>query len=136
MILHPQTLYRAYQACRDPKTFLLSLDRDISDMPTLMMAAVSPQSTEKLAPCLPTDQEGRCYVKIISLEALTIDLADLAVSCFLDATGVYPDELIACPSRMARLNTYYFFPKGHLPIPFTRDFMYPIDYDILARGYV
>jgi len=153
--MRPELLYRVTVQGGDAKAFLLSLHKsnaerqvkhteainlreirmsDISDMPTMFIPAV--RTTEKLIQCGPIDDQGRVYIKLINLEALTIDLADLAVDRFFECFNTYPDELVACPSRMARLNTYYFFPKDRLPIPFVRNFMYPIDYDLLARGYV
>jgi hypothetical protein len=155
--MRPDALYKLSVHGGDTKAFLLALHKsnterqikhteaislkdirmsDISDMPTMFIASVYPRVTEKLIQCGPVDDHGRVYIKLINLEALTIDLADLAVDRFFERFKAYPDELVACPSRMARLNTYYFFPKDHLPIPFVRNFMYPIDYDLLARGYV
>lgn len=109
---------------------------DISEIPTIMTPAVSPAGVTAKLHVPHVDREGRVYVKLINVEATTIDLADEAVGRFFERYGVYPDELVACPSRTARLNTYYLFPDGHLPIPFSRDFAYPVDYDIIARGYV
>jgi hypothetical protein len=155
--MSPETLYKLSMHGGDTKAFLLSLHKsnaerqikhteaislkdirmsDISNMPTMFIPAISPKITDKLIQCGPIDDRGRVYIKLINLEALTIDLADLAVDRFFERFNCYPDELVACPSRMARLNTYYFFPKDHLPIPFVREYAYPIDYDLLARGYV
>jgi len=153
--MRPETLYKISIQGGDTKAFLLSLHKsnaerqikhteaislreirasDISDMPTMFIPVV--RTTEKLIQCGPIDDHGRVYIKLINLESLTIDLADLAVDRFFERFNCYPDELVACPSRMARLNTYYFFPHGHMPIPFVREYAYPIDYDLLARGYV
>jgi hypothetical protein len=147
MLLPSQNLYRAIQGGGDIKEFLLERHRrnsgplagDISEMPTVSTLAVFPSATAKLVR-LPryrhVDQQGRLFIKLVDIEASTIDLADEAVDRFFELTGVFPDELVACPSRTARLNTYYYFSADCLPIPFVRDFMYPVDYDILARGHV
>jgi hypothetical protein len=164
MIQHPESLYRAVQRGEDVKSFLLDLHRrntgplkrieqntegirmqDIADMPTMMMPSIpkSPDlTTEKLIACIlvPSgmyvDQEGRMCLKLIDLEMHTIDLADLAVDRFRGLTGFYPDELVSCPSRYARLGNALYFPQGKSPIPFVRSFVFPVDYDILARGYI
>ena len=152
MLLTSQNLYKAIQRGGDVKALLLERYRrntgplagctqgaDISDMPTVSTFVVLPRVTAKLVR-LPlyrhVDYKGRIFIKLIDIEASTIDLADEAVDRFFELTGVYPDEIVACPSRTARLNTYYYFPVGRLPIPFVRDFAYPVDYDVLARGYV
>lgn len=160
--MHPASLYHAAQRGEDIKSFLLSLHRrntgplqntgginmreeDIADMPTLYMPSITkspPITTEKLVACMlvpdgmHVDQEGRMCLKLIDLEMHTIDLADLAVERFCKLTGFYPDEIVACPSRYARLGNTLYFPQCKSPIPFTREFAYPIDYDILVRGYI
>lgn len=165
MIQHPESLYRAVQRGEDVKSFLLALHRrntgplrleqntegikmseeqDIADMPTQYMPAIPKRlpTTEKIAACVIVplgmyiDQEGRMCLKLRDVSTHTMDLADMAVERFCKLTGFYPDEILACPSRYVLLRNDHYFPQGKSPIPFVRDFCFPIDYDVIARGYV
>lgn len=116
---------------------------DISEMPTMMLPAVPkspPLTTEKLVACvlvpsgMYVDEEGRMCLKIRDVAAHTIDLADDAVDRFHSLTGFYPDEIVACPSRYALLRHELYFPQSMKPIQFVRDWVFPVDYDIIARG--
>lgn len=156
MIQHPESLYQDFQAGGNVKAFLLDLykrntgglkldeiKQEIADMPTSHMPAIpkSPGlSTTKLVAAILTpspiyrDQEGRQCLKLVDVSAHTIDLVDKAVERFYKLTGGYPVEIIPCPSRYVLLRFKDFAPSGANPIPYIRDFVQPIDYDVLVRG--
>lgn len=121
----------------------IKLEKHVADMPTMMMPSIpkSPDlSTNELVAVILTpqgiykDQEGRQCFKLIDVSAHTIDLVDRAVERFYKLTGGYPVEIITCPSRYVLLRFKDFCPSGGSPIPYVRDFVRPIDYDVLVRG--
>lgn len=147
----PQDLYREVRAGGEIKSCLLNIHRQntgelpvISNnidtektvamsrtvaMPTVKMSAVStiPQR-------LYVDQERRQCLALYHLTAETVDLVTEAVRRFCGHTGHYPDEIIPCPSRYILLKFGYFCPVGGVLIPFSRDFIFPIDYDVIVRS--
>ncbi len=156
-MIQPQDLYRAVLHGGDAKAFLLNLYKrntgelkleeiraeEIADMPTMMMPSIpkSPDlSTNELVAIILApkdiyiDAHGRQCLKIIDVSAHTLELVDLVVERFHRLTGVLPSEIVACPSRSVLLRNRFYFPRGQKPIPFVRDFSFPLDYDILARG--
>lgn len=120
-------------------------EQDIAELPTMMMSAVPkspPITTEKLVSCILVpegmyvDDEGRMCLKMRDVSAHTIDLADEAVELFHAKTGFYPDEIMTCPSRSVLLKHELYFPQSKSPIQFVRDWEFPVDYDIIARGRI
>lgn len=116
---------------------------DIALLPTIMMPSVPkspPLDTEKLAACLLVpdgmylDEQGRMCLKVRDVETGTITLADEAVDAFRALTGFYPDELVVCPSRYVLLHHELYFSQALRPIQFVREWVFPIDYDVIARG--
>jgi hypothetical protein len=160
----PQDLYQIVKTGGNAKSFLMALYKrntgalkldeikgehrtdeiDLADMPTRMMSAVpkspDPLSTNELVAVILSpnglyiDQDGRQYLKLIDVSAHTLELVDVAVERFLKLTGRYPDEIIPCPSRYVLLKFKDFAPVGSNPIPYVRNFAFPIDYDVLVRG--
>jgi hypothetical protein len=154
----PQDLYQIVQAGGNAKAFLLALHKrntgglslseirqEIWEQQTQMIPTIPkspPLSTGKLiaqilAPTLQgvyVDQDGRQCLKLIDVAAHTLELVDAAVERFRKLTGSYPVEIIPCPSRYVLLKFKDFAPNGASPIPYIRDFSFPIDYDILVRG--
>jgi len=145
--MQPQDLYNEVRLGHDIKDFLLYLhgrnsgelmlrDTDkVEAMPTLLMSAIPPHSA--IVTILPhqlyTDGEGRQCLRLDDLMADTVDLVDEAVNRFYDLTGHYPDEIVPCPSRYILLKFGHFCPVGNVLIPFSKDFVFPIDYDIIVR---
>lgn len=150
----PQDLYRAVQSGVSAKAFLLDLyrrntggipldeiKREIWQQETQMIPAIPkspPLTTEKLASTIlpkgiQIDQEGRYCLKVRDLGAHTLEIVDAAVERFKKLTGVYPDEIIPCPSRYVLLKFKDFAPMGAHPIPYSRNFVFPVDYDVLVR---
>jgi hypothetical protein len=147
----PQDLYQEVIAGGDIKSFLLNLHRrntgelptldlPITDkmeaMPTIALPSFH-RSNASIAPHrLYLDQYGRRCLRINGLIADTIDLASEAVHRFKNLTGQYPDEIIPCPSRFLLLRFGNFCPVSGILIPFSRDFVFPIDYDVIVRKQV
>jgi hypothetical protein len=145
--MQPQDLYYEVQMGADIKDFLFYLhakntgevmlrDTDkLEALPTLLMSAIPPHSA--IVTILPhqlyLDWEGRQCLKLDDLLADTVDLVDEAVNRFYDCTGTYPDEIVLCPSRYILLQFGHFCPVGGILIPFVRDFVFPIDYDVIVR---
>src|SRR5579872_834531 len=147
----PQDLYQEVVAGGDIKSFLLNLYRrntgelealdpiketdKIAAMPTVLVPSVAP--SRSIATILPhqlyVDQEGYQVLKLNHLTADTIDLVSEAVSRFRTETGYYPDEIIPCLSRYILLKFGHFCPCIGVLIPFSREFIFPIDYDVIVR---
>ena len=156
MIQHPESLYQSFQAGGDVKAFLLALHKrntgglklddikreEIADMPTMMVPAIPkspPYSTSKmiaaiLAPGIYRDEEGRHCFKLTDVGAHTLEVVERAAEQFRRLTGQYPAEIIPCPSRYRALRFKDFCPKGNTPIPYTSNFVFPVDYDVLVRS--
>lgn len=145
--MNPQDLYQEVRLGADIKDVLLYLhsrntgelpvlkDTDkVVAMPTLLMSAISAPSIASVLPHqLYRDGEGRQCLKLDDLMGDTTDLVEEAVSRFRKSTGVYPDEIVLCPSRFILLQHGHFCPMGGILIPFSRDFAFPIDYDVVVR---
>jgi hypothetical protein len=151
----PQDLYQEVRAGGDIKSFLLNLHRrntgelealdpimidtdKIVAMPTVLVPSIAP--ARSIAAILPhqfyVDAERHQVLKLDDLMADTLDLVSEAVTRFRTETGAYPDEIIPCPSRFLLLQFGHFCPTIGVLIPFTRDFIFPIDYDVIVRGRV
>jgi hypothetical protein len=146
----PQDLYNEVRAGGNIKSYLLNLHRRntgelpvISNVDTEKVASVSrtvamPVVRASVSSTLPhrlyIDQERRQYLALSHLTADTIDLVTEAVKRFCGCTGHYPDEIVPCPSRYILLKYGYFCPVGGVLIPFSRDFIFPIDYDVVVRS--
>lgn len=146
----PQALYRGVRAGGNIKSYLLDLHRrNTGELPvinnidtektvaisrTVAMSSIRSSVVSTLPHRLYVDQERRQYLALSHLTADTIDLVTEAVRRFRGHTGHYPDEIIPCPSRYILLKYGYFCPVGGVLIPFSRDFVFPIDYDIIVRS--
>jgi hypothetical protein len=146
---HPQDLYAEVRAGGDIKSFLLNLHRrntgelealdpivkDTDKMPTVLVPSIAP--SRSIATILPhqsyIDAEGYQCLKLDHLTADTIDLVSEAVTRFRTETGYYPDEIVPCPSRYILLKFGHFCPCIGVLIPFSNDFVFPIDYDVIVR---
>jgi hypothetical protein len=147
----PQDLYQEVRAGGDIKSFLLNLHRrntgelealdpplkdtdKIAAMPTVLVPAIAP--SRSIATILPHQlyvDEDVWHLKMDHLTADTIDLVSEAVTRFRRDTGYYPDEIIPCPSRYILLKFGHFCPCIGVLIPFSNDFVFPIDYDVVVR---
>jgi len=147
--MNPQDLFQEVRAGGDIKSFLLSLHRrntgeleaidpidtdKLAAMPTVLVPSIAP--SRSIATILPHQlyiDEGAYHLKMDHLTADTIDLVSEAVTRFRRATGYYPDEIIPCPSRYILLKFGHFCPCIGVLIPFSRDFVFPVDYDVVVR---
>lgn len=151
--MHPQDLYQEVRAGGDIKSFLLNLHRhntgelpvintekleafdQASNLPTVIVPAIV--RARSIAPILPhqsyVDENGYQCLRLDHLTADTVDLVSEAVTRFRAEIGYYPDEIILCPSRYVLLKFDHFSPTNGILIPFSRDFIFPIDYDVLVR---
>lgn len=102
-------------------------------MPTLLLASSKPSIASILPHQLYLDEEDRQCLKLDDLTADTVDLVEEAVTRFCRYTGYYPDEIVLCPSRYILLQFGQYCPIGGINIPFVRDFVFPIDYDVIVR---
>ena len=147
----PQDLYQEVRAGGDIKSFLLDLHRrntgelpvidtekleavdEMAVLPTVLTPAISKFSIVSTLPHQFYFEEGYQILKLDDLMADTIDLVSEAVRRFCRFTGYYPDEIILCPSRYVLLKFGHFCLTNGVLIPFSRDFTFPIDYDVLVR---
>ncbi|HEX9502856.1 MAG TPA: hypothetical protein VF974_00855 [Patescibacteria group bacterium] len=137
--MSPHDLFRFVQAGGDITTFLLDLhERNtgklpaIADTPTVSMA-----TTSRSLPAIPKrfyiDEDGRRCFKVTDLVSSANQLVEETVDRFYQALGDYPHEIILCPSR-AILNPHIqYSPNEWTLIPFSKSFVFPIDYDVLLR---
>lgn len=146
----PQDLYRGVKAGGNIKSYLLDLHRrNTGELPvlsnvdtektvaisrTVAMPIVRSSVVFTLPHRLYVDQERHQCLMLSHLIADTLDLVTEAVRRFCYCTGHYPDEIIPCPSRYILLKHGYFCPVGGVLIPFSRDFVFPIDYDVIVRS--
>ena len=151
---HPQDLYQEVRAGGDIKSFLLDLHRrntgelpvidtekiEVINKRTELMPVVTTSAlpTFSIASIIPhqfyADENGYQILKLDHLTVDTVDLVSEAVRRYRRATGRYPEEIILCPSRFILLKFGHFCPVNGVIIPFVRDFVFPIDYDVLVRG--
>jgi hypothetical protein len=151
---HPQDLYQEVRAGGDIKSFLLALHRRntgelpvlspdtekieaierVDELPTVTTLAVPTFSIASIIPHRFYAENGYQVLKLDHLTVETIDLVSEAVRRYRRATGYYPEEIIPCPSRFVLLTFGHFSPTNGILIPFSRDFVFPIDYDVLVRG--
>lgn len=147
----PQDLYQEVVAGGDIKSFLLNLHRrntgelealdpivkdtdKLAAMPTVLVPAVAPsRSIVTILPHQLYTENGYQVLKLDHLTVDTIDLVSEAVMRFRAETGCYPNEIVPCPSRFVLLKFGHFCPCIGVLIPFSNDFVFPIDYDVVVR---
>ena len=146
----PQDLYRGVRAGGNIKSYLLDLHRrNTGELPvlsnvdtektvaisrTVAMPVVKTSVVFTLPHRLYVDDQGRQCLRLDHLTISTLDLVTESVRRFCEYAGHYPDEIIPCPSRYILLKHGYFCPVGGVLIPFSRDFIFPIDYDVIVRS--
>ena len=138
-MISPQELFLAVQSGRDIKQFLLELhERNTGKLPAIDTAETiaMPVITESL-PSIPKrfyiDEQGRRCFKVVNLMDSTHELVESTVDRFFKAMGAYPHEIILCPSRTVLNPHERYCPNEWTLIPFTKNFIFPIDYDIVVR---
>lgn len=112
----------------------IDTEKTVAISRTVAMPVVRPSIAVTLPHRLYVDQERRQYLALSHLIADTLDLVTEAVRRFCKCTGHYPDEIVPCPSRYILLKYGYFCPVGGVLIPFSKDFVFPIDYDVIVRS--
>lgn len=146
----PQDLYQEVKSGGNIKSYLLDLHRrNTGELPvinnidtektvaisrTVAMPVVKTSVVFTLPHRLYVDDQGRQCLRLDHLTINTLDLVTESVRRFCHSTGHYPDEIIPCPSRYILLKHGYFCPMGGVLIPFSRDFIFPIDYDVIVRS--
>lgn len=146
----PQDLYQEVKSGGNIKSFLLNLhQKNTGELPALgnidtektvaMSRTVAmPIIRSSVVSTLPhrfyVDGQNRQCLALYHLMIDTLDLVTEAIRRFCGHTGHYPDEIIPCPSRYILLKHGYFCPVGGVLIPFSRDFVFPIDYDVIVRS--
>ena len=139
IMISPQELFLAVQSGRDIKQFLLELhERNTGKLPVIDdTPTVSMSTTSRSLPAIPKrfyiDEVGRRCFKVVNLMVSTNELVEEAVDRFCKAMGQYPHEIILCPSRTVLNPHDHYCPHEQVFIPFSKTFVFPIDYDILLR---
>lgn len=118
---------------------------DISEQQTKIITTAPPRSvvTESLPKItqsfssipsnLYLDSKKRLCLHLIDLERNTIDLVRDAVYRFVRLAEFYPEEIVLCASRFARIHFDFFYPVVSPPIPYLYDPELPVMFDVLVR---
>ena len=159
--MNPQDLYHAVQAGANPHDFLLFMYRKNSGelkleeikaeenkkkrqmneytrkinlwhQKTVLMPIVSQEEIIRAA--FSMDGFGRPCLKIVDMEATTLDLVEEAVELFHVWAEACPMDIILSPFRAPETHLRHFYHRCGSKIPYSYEIPADLDYDVKVRG--